>query len=391
MHNNIIKLLVLLAGTAFVSIEAIQFTFKGGSSNTIDIALFKNRNNFEEFIERVGGSKESARAVEAFTKENTAIIASTGAALVTGVALIISQGTLTPAAAAINALAVGGLTAATLLSGKFAHVGAAVIKSFAKDYASHYVEDMTLQKINKSLCCGIIGDKLVRRRDFPLGTPNYMDFTEPQPMYLVIFNKEVIKDPYNPKTIISEPYTVIFAGEIKPEHLSSAFDIRTEVVSYYDTDKYGKPKLDESGFPIVLERAVGVRLDITDKDGGLICANSAPIALKATAHIKWAAGLNHILKNNLAINNSTKPDYDKEIATRIVNQLTQATKNIPESPQGHYLLADNKKVSVKKVQDAIGDINTLITHANNKTQLNAVVKAIDNLLKDFEYYVKLNL
>lgn len=359
----------------FAPINAIQFTLKGGVSNVIDIALFKNKDNFETFIEHVGGSKESARAVEAFTNENTALIASTGGAIITGIAVVASQGTLTPAAGAINALAVAGLTAGAMLSGKLAHVGANVIRSFAKDYASHYIENIKLH-VNNTVCRGITGDKLVRRRNFPSGSPDYMNFTNPQSMYLVIFNKETIKDPYNPKTVICEPYTIIFAGAIKPEHLGSAFDIRTEIVTYYDTDKYNNPKTDAANNPIVINRAVGVRLDITDKNGGLICTknNLSPASIIA-AHTQWATGLNNILKNNI-INNTIKLENDKQLALQIVDQLNKIIATLPQT--GNY-------------QDSITKINTLINQANTKQQFNDVTKAVDDLLKNFESYEKIKL
>jgi len=387
--KNITTLLILLVASDFAQIDAIQFTLKGGASNSVDIALFKNRANFEEFIERVGGSKESARAVEKFTKENTILIASTGGAVITGIAIVASQGALTPASGAINSVAVAGLTAATVLSGKLAHTGANIIKSFAKDYASHYFESMKLAT-NNTVCRGMVGDKLVRRRDFPSGNPDFMNFTKPQPMYLVVFNKEKVADPYNSKTIISEPYTVIFAGEIKPEHLGSSFDIRTEVISYYDTDKSGNKKLNEAGYPIVLERVIGVKLDIIDKEGGLICTTAhLPQASKVAVYAQWAAGLNHILESHIT-DETVKLDYDQQLATRIVNQLTKTIGFLEES-DGKYLLADNKKISVKNVQDSITKINMLITQTTSKKQLSQIVIAVDNLLKDFEYYVRLTL
>lgn len=270
MKNKMVYMLIATCFT-YMTNHPIAFTFKGGATNKIDIAIFKSRGNFETFIKHVGGSAESARAIEAFTsnKENAAIIGSVVQGVVTvglAVGTAATGGAITP----VTMLALQSLplitAGLTFITGQLAVTAANTIRSFAQDYASHYFENIVK---NQKICRGATGERLVRRIEFPLGKKEFMDFKKPQSIYLVIFNKDLVKDREN--DVIAQPHEIIFAGEIRAEDIGASFDITTEEIIYYDVDDEGKPVLDEEGKQQVLQKSIVVKLKKTNPYGGMDC------------------------------------------------------------------------------------------------------------------------
>jgi len=285
-----ILIVALIGGSLAFECHAVVFNFKGGAANTIDIALFKNKGKFEDFIKMAGGSKDIANEIEKFTKENSEFfgdtvggIAGTAASTAIGVAATPGVG------AAASILIVPVFVKAGKIGfenyGRVAHFGAGLVKSAsAKLYASHYFERV---QTPKTICLGLVGERhrLIRSKEV-IKADKLMNLSNVQPMYIAIFNRdtiknkndlEVIRDPetgaktaFNARTY-ARPGDILYAGELSKEQLVSSIDITTHFIKEEAFDENGTPILDQDDKPLVLQRTVGVKFTTVDPEGGIEC------------------------------------------------------------------------------------------------------------------------
>lgn len=279
MNKKSIFFLVIACLTTLLT-NTIKFNFKGGTSNTIDIAFFKNKGKFDSFIKMIGGSQNIADEIEKFTKKNSDTFANTvgavagtiATATVTTVASAGSFGSLAPVAAASGVIIVPAFQKAAQFGfenyGRIAQATAWLIRKIASEYSNHYFEDMK-PMLNNSVCRGFTGKRLIRRKSFPIGKDDLMDPKNPQPFYLVIFNKENVKDENN--AVFAKVYDIIYAGEISAQDAAAVFDIKTYTLINYSVDEKGEPIKDAQGNPIILDKSIGAQLTKTSNTGGANC------------------------------------------------------------------------------------------------------------------------
>lgn len=290
-----IFLIVALIGVSIAfQCHAVIFNFKGGAANTIDIALFKHKWKFEDFIEKTGISKDIANTIEAFTQKHSEALGNIIGGVAGGAAMVAATAA-TGGAAAPVALVAGETIIVPIFQsaakfgienyGRVAQLGAELVKFTSKKiYASHYLEDV---EAPREICLGLQGERnrLIRSKEI-LKDDKLMDINNPQPMYLVIFNTkeavnkkdiEIIRDPVTGANlsaryrVYAKPGEILYAGELPKNQLKSSIDITTHFMKDEAFDDDGTPILDQYGKPLVLERTVGVKFTTVNPSGGIEC------------------------------------------------------------------------------------------------------------------------
>lgn len=285
-----VLILALICSSIALKMHAVVLNFKGGAANTVDIALFKKKGKFEDYLEKSGVSKDIANKVEKFTKDNSEYI---------GGAIGGFAGTLVSGAISVTATPAIGAASATIIIpvftkagqfgfenyGRAAQLGAGLVNSVSKKlYASHYFDKVTAPQ---TLCLGLTGNKnrLIRSKEV-IKDDKLMELNNVQPMYLVIFNHntvenkkdlEFIRDLATGAAVTAKPHIyarpgdILYAGELSPHDLQSSLDITTYFIKEEAFDEDETPILDLHGKPLVLKRTVGVKITPIDPTGGLEC------------------------------------------------------------------------------------------------------------------------
>ncbi len=230
-------------------VHAIKFIFNGGATNTIDLAIFKRESGFENFIAVTKGSKNAARTIQGYTKENSEAIGNVVGGAAGAVAA--SKGGVEPSAIAqvvASAKAAGKLVAEGV--GHLSVLGAYTIKQIAKRYTNHYFENLTPTR-NNTVCRALQGKNRLIRHKTLVGKDEFMDPNNKQDIFIAIFNKGTVKG--DKDNLIARSYDVIYAAPIKAADLNATFEITTYILTRYATEADGKTrKKDASGNDIIL-------------------------------------------------------------------------------------------------------------------------------------------
>ena len=241
--------LMLMLGIVSIPVHAIKFIFKGGATNMIDLAIFKGEKGFENFITATKGSKSAARAIQNYTKENSAAIGDVAGGAAGAVAA--SKGGAPPQAIAqvvASAKAAGKLVAEGV--GHLSVLGATVVRTIARKYANHYFENLTPTR-NNIVCRALKGKNRLIRHKTLIGKDDLMDPNDKRDIFIAIFNKGTIKG--DKDNLIARSYDVIYADLISAADLNATFEVTTYVLTRYATEADGKTrKKDASGNDIVL-------------------------------------------------------------------------------------------------------------------------------------------
>lgn len=265
MNKAILGILAFCAVN--MPIHAVKFVFKGGASNIIDLAIFKREAAFETFIEVTTGSKNAARVIERYTKENSEALGK----IAEGAAGAVAASKGVPSEALTYAASAGKEAGKLVLEGvgHLSILSAHLIKQKAKDYVNHYFEDLKPIR-NNTVCRGFTGQRLIRHKTL-IGADDLMDPKNPQDIFIAIFNRQEIKDDTG-KVVIARPNDVIYAGPIKAADLGATFAVTTYILTKYETESDGKTrKKDASGNDKILDIALVADVKKVSDTGGQDC------------------------------------------------------------------------------------------------------------------------
>jgi len=271
-------LLIALSITmTYSTTHPIKVFIKGGDCNQMALAIFKNSSQFKNFLHFIGVSSKVADSI-AQNAPKFGKVAGKIAGI--GVGIATEETGFGPV---FGVMAKHGVELWASGIGKLASLSKGPTRKAAENKLTNLYWGSLNANSNNTKCKPITGSQhgLIYKRNVPPVKNKYLTIKDPKPLYVVILNKETIKDSNG--TIIAKPYDVMFADYLTPKKVNNvylpsegpfgSYSITTKIGVSYEADDTGKPII-KDGKPVVAKRTLGAILKMIDPVGGIECPNT---------------------------------------------------------------------------------------------------------------------